>query len=54
MHHRESSILRGIAIPVKLTKQLAEFEPQPALGANISIPPPASVGMNENFSHTAS
>jgi len=54
MHHRESSILRVIAIPVKLTKQFGEFEPQRALDANISITLSALVGINENFSHTAS
>src|SRR6266478_186485 len=54
IHHRESSILRVIAIPVKLTKQFGEFEPQRALDANISITLSALVGINENFSHTAS
>jgi hypothetical protein len=53
MHHRESSILRGIAIPVKLTKQFDKFEPQQDLYENISITPSAPVDINENFSHAA-
>jgi len=54
MHHREPSILGVPPIPVKLTKQFGKFEPQWALDANISITLSALVGINENFSDTAS
>jgi hypothetical protein len=54
MHHRESSIVGVLALPVKLTKQFGKFEPQRTPGAIISITLSALVGINENFCHTAS